>query len=86
MSIRIGRENCRDLSGLETREWLVTNGIGGYASGSDYGYYVDACIFPYLLHPGAFPGQRFAPAPSIENQTKLTALRRFSGLDRSDWL
>jgi len=34
MSSRIGREICGDLSVLETREWLVTNGIGGYASGS----------------------------------------------------
>ncbi len=34
----------------------------------DYG-----CIFPYLLRSGAFPGQRFVPAPSIENQTQLTA-------------
>jgi len=28
--IRLGAEECRDL----TREWLVTNGLGGYASGT----------------------------------------------------
>jgi predicted glycogen debranching enzyme len=28
--IRLDREECRDL----TREWLVTNGLGGYASGT----------------------------------------------------
>jgi predicted glycogen debranching enzyme len=34
MSIEFGREICGDLSNAETREWLVTNGIGGYASGT----------------------------------------------------
>jgi predicted glycogen debranching enzyme len=34
MSIEVGREICGDLSNAETREWLVTNGIGGYASGT----------------------------------------------------
>ncbi|NEQ52894.1 MAG: glycogen debranching protein [Leptolyngbya sp. SIO3F4] len=29
-----GRELCGDLATAETREWLVTNGIGGYASGT----------------------------------------------------
>ncbi len=30
----LGREICSDLQALEAREWLVANGIGGYASGS----------------------------------------------------
>jgi predicted glycogen debranching enzyme len=34
MSIEFGREICGELSSAETREWLVTNGIGGYASGT----------------------------------------------------
>lgn len=29
-----GRELCGDLATAGTREWLVTNGIGGYASGT----------------------------------------------------
>lgn len=33
-SVRVGREILGDLPVAETREWLVTNGIGGYASGS----------------------------------------------------
>ena len=37
MPIRFGREIAGDLDVLETREWLVTNGIGGYASGSAAG-------------------------------------------------
>ena len=29
-----GRDICGDLTQATTREWLVTNGIGGYASGT----------------------------------------------------
>ncbi|WP_396135720.1 amylo-alpha-1,6-glucosidase [Chamaesiphon sp. OTE_20_metabat_361] len=34
MRIEFGREICGELSSAQTREWLVTNGIGGYASGT----------------------------------------------------
>jgi predicted glycogen debranching enzyme len=34
MCIEFGREICGNLDIAETREWLVTNGIGGYASGT----------------------------------------------------
>src|SRR5208283_5337315 len=32
--IRFGREVCCDLPSAEAREWLVTNGIGGFACGT----------------------------------------------------
>ncbi len=32
--VQFGREICGDLDLAESREWLVTNGIGGYASGT----------------------------------------------------
>ena len=32
--VQFGRETCGDLAAAESREWLVTNGIGGYASGT----------------------------------------------------
>jgi predicted glycogen debranching enzyme len=32
--IDFGREVCGDLGAAESREWLVTNGIGGYAMGT----------------------------------------------------
>lgn len=32
--IRLGREICSNLALAESHEWLVTNGIGGYASGT----------------------------------------------------
>jgi predicted glycogen debranching enzyme len=34
MKIDFGREICGDLDIAEQREWLVTNGIGGYAAGT----------------------------------------------------
>lgn len=34
MVIDVGREVCGDLATAESREWLVTNGIGGYACGT----------------------------------------------------
>lgn len=34
MLIDFGREICGDLAIAESREWLVTNGIGGFASGT----------------------------------------------------
>ncbi len=33
-AIDFGREICGDVGAAERREWLVTNGIGGYASGT----------------------------------------------------
>jgi predicted glycogen debranching enzyme len=34
MTIEFGRQICGELGLAERREWLVTNGIGGYASGT----------------------------------------------------
>jgi predicted glycogen debranching enzyme len=34
MEIEIGREICSNLQSAESKEWPVTNGIGGYASGT----------------------------------------------------
>ena len=33
-AIQFGRDICGDLEAAESREWLVTNGIGGFASGT----------------------------------------------------
>jgi predicted glycogen debranching enzyme len=33
-AVSFGRETCGDLVSAEQREWLVTNGLGGYASGT----------------------------------------------------
>lgn len=34
MNLKLGREICSNLENSQSREWLVTNGIGGYASGT----------------------------------------------------
>jgi predicted glycogen debranching enzyme len=34
MALQFGRDICGDLANAEQREWLVTNGIGGYACGT----------------------------------------------------
>jgi predicted glycogen debranching enzyme len=34
MDLNFGREICNNLAIAETKEWLVTNGIGGFASGT----------------------------------------------------
>ncbi|NEO25665.1 MAG: glycogen debranching protein [Kamptonema sp. SIO4C4] len=34
MKIEFGRDICNNLATAETREWLLTNGIGGYAAGT----------------------------------------------------
>ena len=36
--VDFGREICSDLRAAESREWLVTNGIGGYALGTIAGH------------------------------------------------
>src|SRR5438270_1531918 len=33
-AVSFGPEVCNDLAAAEQREWLVTNGIGGFASGT----------------------------------------------------
>ncbi|MEO0013380.1 MAG: hypothetical protein RLZZ535_1769, partial [Cyanobacteriota bacterium] len=33
MSLQFGREISSNLKIAESREWLITNGIGGYGSG-----------------------------------------------------
>jgi predicted glycogen debranching enzyme len=51
--IDFGREICCDLPAAESREWLVTNGIGGYAFGTIAGHQT-RCYHGLLvaaLHP-----------------------------------
>src|SRR5215469_5835207 len=36
-SLRVGHEICADVQAGLDREWLVTNGLGGYAAGSILG-------------------------------------------------
>ena len=57
MRIRFGREVCGDLAVAEQREWLLTNGLGGYASGTVSGLNTRAYhgLLIAVLRP---PGER----------------------------
>jgi predicted glycogen debranching enzyme len=54
-----GREICCDLAAAEAREWLVTNGIGGYAMGTVAGILTRAYhgLLIAALAPPFAPGQ-----------------------------
>lgn len=43
--VDFGREVCSDLTAAEQREWLVTNGLGSFASGTVAG------LAKLLTHP-----------------------------------
>ena len=52
-AVDFGREICCDLPSAESREWLVTNGIGGYAFGTVSGH-LTRCYHGLLvaaMHP-----------------------------------
>ncbi|MBE9043123.1 glycogen debranching enzyme family protein [Pleurocapsales cyanobacterium LEGE 10410] len=34
MTVKFGKNICRNLAASESREWLITNGIGGYGAGT----------------------------------------------------
>ena len=51
--VDFGREICCDLASAESREWLVTNGIGGYAFGTIAGHQTRSYhgLLVAALHP-----------------------------------
>lgn len=55
-----GREVCGDLPAAERREWLVTNGLGGYASGTIAG--TQTRRYHGLLLAALDPPQQRTPA------------------------
>ena len=55
--IDFGREICADLTAAESREWLVTNGIGGYAFGTIAGHHT-RCYHGLLMAALEPPGGR----------------------------
>jgi glycogen debranching enzyme len=60
--IHFGREICGDLAAAEKREWLVTNGIGGFASGTVAG-----------LHTRRYHGLLFAALKPPLGRTLLVS-------------
>jgi predicted glycogen debranching enzyme len=55
--VDFGREICGDLTAAESREWLVTNGIGGYAFGTVAGHHT-RCYHGLLIAALEPPGGR----------------------------
>src|SRR5438477_5633334 len=82
-AISFGADICNDLSAAEQREWLVTNGIGGYASGTVAGSATRRYhgLLIAALHP---PGQRtflvggFDESATIEGKTYELATHRWA--------
>jgi len=69
--VTFGRETCGDLAAALRREWLVTNGLGGYASGTLAG--INTRRYHGLLVA--------AQAPPVERTVLLAALDEWAVLD-----
>src|SRR5437763_15390830 len=73
-AIEFGREICGSLKIAEQREWLVTNGIGGYASGTISGNLTRR--YHGLLHAALHP-----PVARTQSVAKLEEDARYDGKD-----
>ncbi len=75
--LQVGRNICEDINASLDHEWLVTNGIGGYASGSISGA-TTRCYHGLLvasLHP---PVERTVMVTKIDEELVLPDGRTFS--------
>jgi predicted glycogen debranching enzyme len=83
MAISFGSELCSDLAAAEQREWLVTNGIGGFASGTVAGSATrryHGLLVAALLPPGGrtFLAGGVDEVVRVENQTFPLATHRWA--------
>src|SRR5258708_16395070 len=69
-NLYLGRDICSDVEAGLNREWLVTNGLGGYASGSILG--ATTRSYHGLLVP--------ATRPPVERTVLLTKITQESEL------
>ena len=72
MNLKFGREVCNNLEIAQTREWLVTNSIGGYASGTIAG------VLTRRYH-GLLVGALKPPVARTLLLTKLEAIVNYNG-------
>ncbi len=75
--LQVGRDICTDINASLDHEWLVTNGIGGYASGSISGA-TTRCYHGLLvaaLHP---PVERTVMVTKVDEELVLPDGRTFS--------
>ncbi len=73
--IDFGREICGDLASAESREWLVTNGLGGYAFGTVAGHHT-RCYHGLLVAALEPPAQRVVLIAKLD-ETAQYASQRF---------
>ena len=76
-NLQIGRDICVDMNASLDHEWLVTNGIGGYASGAISGA-TTRCYHGLLvasLHP---PVERTVMVTKVDEELLLPDGRSFS--------
>ncbi|GAC1388507.1 MAG: amylo-alpha-1,6-glucosidase [Ktedonobacteraceae bacterium] len=76
-NLQVGRDVCSDINASLDHEWLVTNGIGGYASGSIAGT-TTRCYHGLLvasLHP---PVERTVMVTKVDEEVLLPDGRSFS--------
>src|SRR2546430_16873232 len=59
MPITFDRSICRDLNETISREWLVTNGVGGYAAGTIAG------VLTRMQHGLLVTSQKDAASPQL---------------------
>jgi predicted glycogen debranching enzyme len=73
-AVSFGRETCGELEQAEQREWLVTNGIGGFASGTVSGNLTRRYhgLLLAALHP---------PVGRTQMVAKLDETARYNGAD-----
>src|SRR5262249_49696305 len=71
-AVSFGREICGDLEQAEQREWLITNGIGGFASGAISGNLTRR--YPGLLFSALHP-----PVGRTQLVARLDETARYDG-------
>jgi predicted glycogen debranching enzyme len=72
--VGFGREICEDLEAAEQREWLVTNGIGGFASGTVSGNLT-------RRYHGMLVAALSPPVGRMQLVAKLEDVARYDGAD-----
>jgi predicted glycogen debranching enzyme len=72
--IKFGREVCGNLDAAEAREWIVTNGIGGFASGT-----VAGC--PTRRYHGLLMAALAPPVGRTQLVTGLDEIVRYAGVE-----
>jgi len=74
--IKFGREVCGNLDAAESREWLVTNGLGGFASGT-----VAGC--PTRRYHGLLIAALHPPVGRTQLVAGLDEIARYAGAEYS---